>query len=75
MITSLLEFSLLLNVCPSDHGRAFPRHDPVVVVVVVVAYEDEDDEDEGGNDSLKLIVCLSNQSPTFAKVIIPIQPI
>ena len=49
----MLEFSLLLNVCPSDHGRAFPRHDPVdhvvvVVVVVAVVVAHEDEEEEGG---------------------------
>ena len=76
MITSLLEFCLLLNVYLSDHGLAFPHHDHhvdlLVVVIVVVGHEEEE---EGGNDRLKLIVCLSNLSPTFAKVIILIQPI
>ena len=81
MITSLLEFRLLLPVYLSDHGLHFPHDDDVdgVVVVVVDAVdadddEDEDKEDDDGNDSLKLIVSLSNHSPTFAKVI-TIQPI
>ena len=80
MITSLLEFRLLLPVYLSDHDLHFPHDDDVdgvVVVVVVVVVDADDDEDEDkddGNDSLKLIVSLSNHSPTFAKVI-TIQPI
>ena len=78
MITSLLEFRLLLPVYISDHGLHFPHDDDVdgvvVVVVVVDADDDEDEDKDDGNDSLKLIVSLSNHSPTFAKVI-TIQPI
>ena len=55
MITSLLEFRLLLPVYLSDHCLAFPcfdhdDDDGDGVVVVVVAIDGDDDEDEG-NDS------------------------
>ena len=53
MITSLLEFRLLLPVYLSDHRLAFPcfdHDDDGDGVVVVVAFNGDDDEDED-NDS------------------------
>ena len=52
MITSLLEFRLLLPVYLSDHCLAFPcfDHDDDGDGVVVVAIDGDDDEDED-NDS------------------------
>ena len=53
MITSLLEFRLLLPVYLSDHCLAFPcfdHDDDGDGVVVVVAIDGDDDEDED-NDS------------------------
>ena len=53
MITSLLEFRLLLPVYLSDHCLAFPcfnHDDDGDGVVVVVAFNGDDDEDED-NDS------------------------
>ena len=52
MITSLLEFRLLLPVYLSDHCLAFPcfDHDDDGDGVVVVAFDGDDDEDED-NDS------------------------
>ena len=52
MITSLLEFRLLLPVYLSDHCLAFPcfDHDDDGGGVVVVAIDGDDDEDED-NDS------------------------